>query len=128
MARSPASRELPPPLELVCLKALWELGEGNVNDVRRMISGTKPLAYTTVMTLLDRLSRKGAASRRKVGRAFLYSAEVSQHSVRRLALQELLNHHFDGSAEQLLDFLRDGERLSTRAAAASSGNLDTALL
>jgi predicted transcriptional regulator len=128
MARSAASRELPPPLELVCLKALWALGEGNVSDVRRMISGTKPLAYTTVMTLLDRLARKGVASRRKVGRAFVYSAEVSQQSVRRLALQELLNNHFDGSAEQLLDFLRDGERLSARAAAASSGNLDTALL
>ena len=128
MARSAASRELPPPLELVCLKALWALGEGNVNDVRRMISGTRPLAYTTVMTLLDRLARKGTASRRKVGRAFVYSAEVSQQSVRRLALQELLNNHFDGSAEQLLDFLRDGERLSARAAAASSGNLDTALL
>jgi predicted transcriptional regulator len=128
MARSAASRELPPPLELVCLKALWALGEGNVNDVRRMISGTKPLAYTTVMTLLDRLARKGTASRRKVGRAFVYSAEVSRQSVRRLALQELLNNHFDGSAEQLLDFLRGGERLSARAAAASSGNLDTALL
>jgi predicted transcriptional regulator len=128
MARSAASRELPPPLELLCLKALWALGEGNVNDVLRVIAGTKPLAYTTVMTLLDRLARKGAASRRKVGRAFVYSAEVSRQSVRRLALQELLNNHFDGSAEQLLDFLRDGDRLSARAAAASSGNLDTALL
>ena len=129
MARASASRELPPPLELLCLKALWRLGDGNVNDVRRVVAQYKPLAYTTVMTLLDRLARKGVTSRRKVGRAFVYSAEVTQSSVRRLAFQEFLNNHFDGSAEQLLDFLRDGANAhSSGRAAGSSGQLDTALL
>jgi hypothetical protein len=49
-------RELPPPLEMMCLNALWEIGEGNVEDVRKVISLNRPLAYTTVLTLLDRLT------------------------------------------------------------------------
>ena len=60
-------RELPPPLEMMCLNALWEIGEGNVEDVRRVVSQNRPLAYTTVLTLLDRLTRRGAVSRRKEG-------------------------------------------------------------
>lgn len=136
MARAAAARELPPPLELLCLKALWALGEASVNDVRRVISETKPLAYTTVMTLLDRLARKGVAARRKVGRAFLYAPQVSQDSVRRTAFREFLGQHFDGSTDLLLEFLREArateladppvERVAV--AGASDGRLDTALL
>ena len=55
-------RELPPPLEMACLNALWELGEGNVEEVRVFVSRNRPLAYTTVLTLLDRLARRGAGN------------------------------------------------------------------
>ena len=51
-------RELPPPLEMMCLNALWEIGEGNVEEVRKVVSQNRPLAYTTVLTLLDRLARR----------------------------------------------------------------------
>jgi BlaI family transcriptional regulator, penicillinase repressor len=136
MARAAAARELPPPLELLCLKALWALGEASVNDVRRVISETKPLAYTTVMTLLDRLARKGVAARRKVGRAFVYAPQVSQDSVRRTAFREFLGQHFDGSTDLLLEFLRETRAPELAeppvdrvvAAGASDGRLDTALL
>lgn len=67
------TREMPPPLELECLKALWNLGEGNVKDVRRALTANRALAYTTVMTVLDRLARKGGVARRKVGRSFVYA-------------------------------------------------------
>src|SRR5277367_3767723 len=65
MPRS-GTREIPPPLEVECLKALWTLGEANVKDVRKALTGNRNLAYTTVMTVLDRLARKGGVSRRKV--------------------------------------------------------------
>jgi len=136
MARAAAQRELPPPLELSCLKALWSLGEGSVNDVRRIVSRNKPLAYTTVMTLLDRLARKGVVARRKVGRAFFYAPQVSQDSVRRVAFREFLDNYFDGSADGLIEFLGSAQASLSdappaeraRAAAASDGRLDTALL
>ena len=133
MARAPAARELPPPPELMCLKALWMLGEGNVNDIRNVTNRSKPLAYTTVMTLLDRLARKGAASRRKVGRAFVYTARISEDSIRKLALQQFVTNYFDGSAEQLIDFLRQAASPSSPTGGRETqsrldSGLDTALL
>jgi BlaI family penicillinase repressor len=106
MARAAAAREIPPPLELLCLSALWTLGEANVHAVQQAVAAGKPLAYTTVMTLLDRLARKGILSRRKAGRAFVYAPEVSRDSMRRIALREFLGTYFDGSEEQLRQFLQ----------------------
>ena len=98
-------RELPPPLEMICLNALWELGEGNVEDVRRVVAPSKPLAYTTVLTLLDRLTRRGAVSRRKEGRGFRYQPTVERDKLRWMALRQFLEYHFDGSAAKLRIFL-----------------------
>lgn len=98
-------RELPPPLEMMCLTALWELGEGNVEEVRRTIGHTRPLAYTTVLTLLDRLSRRGAVARRKEGRGFRYRSTVARDKIRQVALRQFLEQHFNGSEVGLREFL-----------------------
>src|ERR1700733_10036028 len=98
-------RELPPPLEMACLNALWELGEGNVEEVRVCVSHSRPLAYTTVLTLLDRLARRGAVSRRKEGRGFRYQATVERDKLRRLPLRHFLEYHFEGSEAKLKIFL-----------------------
>ena len=98
-------RELPPPLEMACLNALWELGEGNVEDVRKLVSQSRPLAYTTVLTLLDRLARRSVVTRRKEGRGFRYQPTVERDKLRRLALKQFLEHHFDGSEVSLKSFL-----------------------
>ena len=104
MSRTP--REVPPPLELACLKALWSLQEGKVRAVQEVVARSRPLAYTTIMTVLDRLVRKGKLNRRKVGRAFVYAPEASRDSMRRAALRELIEGYFDGSEAELLEFLR----------------------
>jgi predicted transcriptional regulator len=135
MARAAVAREIPPPLELLCLQALWSAGEGNVNDVRRITAQTKPLAYTTVMTLLERLARKGMVSRRKAGRAYVYTPELSCELVRRCAFREFVNSFFDGSEEKLLAWVGHqpsaGSVMAAPAvavAAAAVERLDTALL
>jgi predicted transcriptional regulator len=113
-------RELPPPLEMICLNALWEIGEGNVEDVRRVLSENRPLAYTTVLTLLDRLARRGAVTRRKEGRGFRYQPTVERDKLRRMALRQFLEYHFDGSAAQLKVFLEvpiPEERVEVEASA-----------
>jgi len=104
-----SAREVLPPLELSCLRALWSLEEGNVKDVQRIVAQSRPLAYTTIMTVLDRLVRKGKITRRKVGRAFLYAPQASRDVMRRAAIRELLEGLFDGSEEQLILFLRTPE-------------------
>jgi predicted transcriptional regulator len=106
MARAAAAREIPPPLELLYLRALWTLGEATVRDVQQAVAAKRVLAYTTVMTLLDRLARKGIVSRRKAGRAFLYAPQIPRDSLRRAAVRELLDTYFDASEQQLIEFLR----------------------
>jgi BlaI family penicillinase repressor len=106
LRRRAKSRSLPPPLELTCLQALWRLGEGTVHDVRRAVSKERILAYTTVMTLLDRLEKRGCVARRKRGRSYMYRPKVSRDRLREDALKQLVDGFFDGSADALLNFLR----------------------
>jgi len=128
MARNGA-REIPPPLELECLKVLWTLGEGNVKDVRQALTGSRNLAYTTVMTVLDRLARKGGVARRKVGRSFVYVPVLSRGVLRRLAVQDLVDRFFEGSKAALMELLRDGEASEPApAAAAADADLGPTLL
>ena len=126
------ARDVPPPLELLCLKALWSLTEGNVKAVREMVAQTRPLAYTTIMTVLDRLVRKGKLTRRKVGRAFVYSPEMSRDAMRHAAVRELVEGFFDGSESALAAFLREPEPATQAAApparAEVQDRIDTVLL
>lgn len=107
--RKPAPpRELPPPLELVCLRALWRIGEGTVHDVREAVQAEHALAYTTVLTLLDRLARRGFAERRKQNRAFVYAPLLEESRSREIAVQELLAGWFEGDRERLITYLGNG--------------------
>ncbi|MBX9601939.1 MAG: BlaI/MecI/CopY family transcriptional regulator [Bryobacteraceae bacterium] len=96
---------MPPPLELECLQALWQIGNGSVRDIQEALSRRRPLAYTTVMTLLARLARRGAVDRRKVGRCFLYTPTVSEEMLRDLAVREVIRCHFGGSEPALAMYL-----------------------
>jgi predicted transcriptional regulator len=64
------------PLEILVMETLWRHGEANVRDVAERIE--RPLAYTTVMTTLDRLYKKGLLERRKEQRAFYYAPRHSR--------------------------------------------------
>ena len=121
------AREVPPPLELMCLRALWSLEEGNVKAVQQVVAQTRPLAYTTIMTVLDRLVRKGMLARRKVGRAYVYAPQSSRDTMRRAAVRELLEGYFDGSEEDLIRFLR-GEVQPAAVRRDSDVGIDTVLL
>ncbi len=113
-------RDIPPPLELECLKALWEVREGSVKDVRDAVNRHKQLAYTTVMTVLERLVRRGSAQRRKVGRVCVYTPSITRDALRRAAVRDLADSFFDGSEAQLAAFLAGRERVE-EAPAAKSG-------
>lgn len=64
------------PLEEGVMNVVWALGEANVRDVAEKIE--RPLAYTTVMTTLDRLYKKGLLDRHKAARAFLYAPRLTR--------------------------------------------------
>ncbi len=126
----PAADRRPSPLELQALKALWTLGSGTVADVRDALEPERELAYTTVLTLLDRLETKGAVQRRKKGRGYVYRPELSREAALERALERLASDFFQGSRERLSAYLQDGFESEPRPAARSmeSTRLDSALL
>jgi predicted transcriptional regulator len=64
------------PLEVAVMDILWARGESTVRDVVERLG--RPLAYTTIMTTLDRLYKKGLLDRHKCDRAFLYVPRLSR--------------------------------------------------
>ena len=64
------------PLEVAVMEVLWARGESAVRDVVDRLE--RSLAYTTVMTTLDRLFKKGLLDRRKSERAFLYTPRLTR--------------------------------------------------
>ena len=89
------------PLELDCLNVLWPLGEATVRDVQQALQPTRPRAYTTIMTILDRLAQKGVVQRQKAGRAWLYRANLSAAEARSHAIAQVVDGFFDGSPQAL---------------------------
>ena len=68
-------------LEASVLSALWDSGEPlSVREVQARIRREPPLAYTTVLTVLDRLHGKGAVSRVMCGKAYVYRPAMSREA------------------------------------------------
>ena len=105
----PRRGRTPPPvlsrLELACMKTIWCDGAKTVHQVQERLQPRRPLAYTTVLTVLDRMVRKGALTRVKQGKVHLYQPTVSLSESRHKAVAELVDLYFEGSSEKLLDFL-----------------------
>jgi predicted transcriptional regulator len=95
-------------LEFDLMQILWTRGESNVRDVVQQLD--RPLAYTTVMTTLDRLYKKGFLDRRMPDRAFLYSARLSGQEWERKRAEGILAGFLAGphpSRELLLSSFLD---------------------
>ena len=96
------------PLEVEVMEVVWAFGTSNVRDVTSRMQ--RDLAYTTVMTTLDRLYKKGMLSREMTDRAFLYTAKVTREQWERQRAGEMMAGFLTGSAESrqvLLSFLVD---------------------
>src|SRR6201981_4247139 len=89
------------PLERRIMRVLWEDGAGNVQKVLEGLTGEPQLAYTTVQTTLNVLQRKGRVKRKLVGRAYEYSAAVSQEAADSHAIKDVLHKVFQGSVDEL---------------------------
>lgn len=74
------------------MSVVWELGAASVQQVAARL-GTS-LAYTTVMTTLDRLFRKGLLQREKQNRAFVYSAVLSPKDVEGRRAADMIRRFF----------------------------------
>lgn len=101
-------------LESELMERIWESGETSVRDLYQMLASR--LAYTTVMTTLDRLYKKGLLNRRPVGRAFYYSPKIAKRDYNEQLTRHLLGIAIaeSGSKRAVLssfvDFVSESDR------------------
>ena len=92
-------------LQFAIVRVLWTRGPATVIDVQEALLPDRPLAHTTVATLLSRLEKRGAVSHTVVGRQFHYQADVSEPDVRRSMVEELTDVLFAGRPAALIAHL-----------------------
>jgi len=93
------------PLELDIMKAVWQRHPITVKDVQIAIHPARPLAYTTVMTVMHRLYLKGFLQRALLSRTHYYEPAVEFSKVRDAAVSGVIAHFFKGSRDEFLEFL-----------------------
>lgn len=91
-------------LQLKIMKALWARGSATVGEVQSDLSGTgsKPLAYTTMATMLRKMEARGLVRHRQEGRAFVYEAACEEDSVTQNLTDDLVEKLFEGSLSGLV--------------------------
>jgi predicted transcriptional regulator len=92
-------------LQLAVMRVVWARGETTIADVVSNLERKRGLAHTTVATLLLRLEKRGLLSKRREGRAYLYSALVSETEVKRSMVSDLIASLFQGDSKELLAHL-----------------------
>jgi predicted transcriptional regulator len=102
MARS--GSEHPTELELEILKVLWNDSPLPVREVRARLEtmADRPLAHSSVITMLNIMHRKGFVRRKKEGKSFLFSPKLKKETVAGGIMGDLLSRVFDGSASALV--------------------------
>jgi BlaI family penicillinase repressor len=100
MAR-PISRH-PTELELEILKILWREGPSPGRAIRDALTGFRDLAYTSVMTVMKIMTQKKYVRRKKVDGNFVYYPCVSEETVAKRMLHDVVDRVFDGSAAAVM--------------------------
>jgi predicted transcriptional regulator len=84
------------------MRVLWERGESAVSDLVTAVCDEMPLAYTSVLTTIRILEKKGYVRHRQEGRAFLYSPCLAEYDAGRSEVRHVLQRFFGNSRERLL--------------------------
>jgi predicted transcriptional regulator len=108
------SAERPPRLtapQLALLRVLWERSEATVNEIQRALADERPLAATTIATLLSRLEKRGIVAYRIEGRQYIYRALLNERDARQHALVEVKQHLFEGDVATMVSQLLSSHEL-----------------
>jgi BlaI family penicillinase repressor len=102
------------PQELEIMKVVWARRSATVRDVYEDLRARRRIAYTTVMTMMNILERKGHLKKRAEGRSFVYQPARPKRQVVKAMVREFLDRMFGGAAEPLLVQLVQDRRLTER--------------
>jgi|SRR5688572_12971040 BlaI family transcriptional regulator, penicillinase repressor len=96
--------------ELAIMKVVWRLQDASVREVYETLRKRRPVAYTTVMTMMGTLEGKGYLKKRPDGRAFRYRPARPEGRVITGLVREFVDRVFDGASRPLLAHLvKDGQ-------------------
>ncbi len=108
------------------MEILWKQGEASVREIADILSEGKPTAYTTVQTMCKILADKGYADFHKQGKAFIYTAKMTEKEARQGALTSMLNRFFGGSPEVLAQHLMQETDIELKDLEALQNQIDQA--
>ena len=103
--------------QLAIMRVLWDRGEATVAEVQELLDLERPLAYSTVATVISRMEQKGLVTHRAEGRVFYYRPAVSEDGVGESMVGELVERIFGGSPSELVSHLLESDQVD-------SGELD----
>ena len=109
-------------LELQIMQVIWKRGACTVTAVQEGLP--QDLAYTTVQTMLNILHRKGQLKRELHGRAFAYSATVTEAKASSHAVRDLVDRMFGGSSEDLVMSLLKSRQIDPKKIAELTKRLE----
>jgi predicted transcriptional regulator len=85
-------------LQREALEALWDLREGSVHAVRARLAPRRELAYTTVLSVLQKLEKAGWVAHRSAGKSYVYLPLQQRPAARLSSLRKLVADVFGGDA------------------------------
>ena len=97
--------------QLALLKVLWERSEATVAEMQRALHAERPLAATTIATLLSRLEKRGIVTYRIEGRQYVYRAVLNERDAREHALVEVTQGLFEGDIATMVSQLLSSHEL-----------------
>lgn len=97
--------------ELRLMNIVWKKGSATVKDVVDALPKEFDLAYTTVLTTMQNLEKKGVIRHEEQGRAYLYYPILKQSEARRSAMQYVVKKFFDNSPELLVLNILENEEI-----------------
>lgn len=102
------------PLELEIMKVVWLKGTATVRDVHAALEDRRPMAYTTVMTMMGVLAGKGHLKRERVDRAYVYRPTRPAAAAMKSMVADFVDRVFDGAVQPLLMQLVKDRRLTKK--------------
>jgi BlaI family penicillinase repressor len=102
------------PQELAIMKVVWRLDKATVRDVYEALRDRRPVAYTTVMTMMKILEDKGYLKKALVDRAHVYRPAQKRQLVVGAMLRDFLDRVFDGAPDALLLHLAKDNKLTDK--------------
>ena len=97
-------------LQRAVLETIWELGEANVHQVRERLAAKKQLAYTTVLSVMQKLEKAGWLEHRAEGRSYVYVPTQTRDQAGAGSVRRFLNRIFAGDTVAMFQHLiREGD-------------------